>query len=338
MHKPHNILISRTDSIGDVVLTLPMAGIIKQKYPDCRIVFLGQNYTRDVVGLSKYVDEFIDWKSLSEVSLQEQIKEIKKRKIDTVIHVFPKKEIAKLMRKAHVRTRIGTSHRIFHWLNCNRLLNFSRKKSNLHEAQLNVKLLSPLGIKESFSLEQLNDFYGFESKYSTNDEIKNLISCEKKNIILHPKSKGSAREWGLENFAALIRILPQEKYNIFLSGTEEEGQLFRSQMVEPFPHIHDLSGKLSLAEFIAFIKECDALVAASTGPLHLAASLGIFALGLYPPKKPIHPGRWRPIGKHTKVLVLNKSCSNCKVTNYCACLMDLTPTEVKKALNEGLNC
>ncbi|RYG01290.1 MAG: glycosyl transferase family 9, partial [Chitinophagaceae bacterium] len=42
---PENIIISRTDSIGDVVLTLPMAKIIKQQFPDCRIAFLGKEYT-----------------------------------------------------------------------------------------------------------------------------------------------------------------------------------------------------------------------------------------------------------------------------------------------------
>lgn len=336
MHKPQTLLISRTDSIGDVVLTLPMAGILKQKYPECRIIFMGQAYTKDVVGLSKYVDEFIDWKSLSELSLQDQIQEIKKRKIDTVVHVFPKKEIAKLMRKAHVRTRIGTSHRTFHWFNCNHLMHFSRKKSNLHEAQLNLKLLAPLGIKEDYDVNSLQKFYGFNCSYSFPAYLKTILGNGKKNIILHPKSNGSGREWGIENFAHLIKILPSEEYNIFTSGIETEGQQFRSQMVEPFSYVHDVSGKLSLSEFIGFINACDALIASGTGPLHIAASLGTLAIGLFPPKKPIHPGRWRPIGDKVRVLVLNKTCSNCKVTNFCACLMDLNPLEVKKALNEDL--
>jgi heptosyltransferase-3 len=53
------IIISRTDSIGDVVLTLPMAGIIKQFLPQSNIIFLGRNYTKDVIALSEHVDEFV---------------------------------------------------------------------------------------------------------------------------------------------------------------------------------------------------------------------------------------------------------------------------------------
>ena len=40
----NSILISRADSIGDVVLTLPMAGVLKQILPGVKIIFLGKNY------------------------------------------------------------------------------------------------------------------------------------------------------------------------------------------------------------------------------------------------------------------------------------------------------
>ncbi|MEM8966575.1 MAG: glycosyl transferase, partial [Bacteroidota bacterium] len=33
-----------------------------------------------------------------------------------------------------------------------------------------------------------------------------------------------------------------------------------------------------------------------TGPLHIAAASGIYTLGLYPDKRPMHAGRWGPIG------------------------------------------
>ena len=36
---PKTIVISRTDSIGDVALTLPMAGILRSKYPEAKAHF-----------------------------------------------------------------------------------------------------------------------------------------------------------------------------------------------------------------------------------------------------------------------------------------------------------
>jgi len=54
------IIISRTDSIGDVILTLPVAGVLKKHFPDSLIYFIGRQYTRPVIEACEHVDEFID--------------------------------------------------------------------------------------------------------------------------------------------------------------------------------------------------------------------------------------------------------------------------------------
>ncbi len=59
-HIPGNILISRTDSIGDTVLTLPVAGALKKYFPDMKIGYLGNAYTRPVIEACKWIDDFID--------------------------------------------------------------------------------------------------------------------------------------------------------------------------------------------------------------------------------------------------------------------------------------
>ena len=118
------IIISRTDSIGDVVLTLPMAGILKENDPDCKILFLGTTYTMPVVKLSKYVDEFINWDILQNETNPEEA--LKKLKADVIIHVYPNKDIASLAFKAKIPIRIGTFGRLFHVLTCNKKVRFSR--------------------------------------------------------------------------------------------------------------------------------------------------------------------------------------------------------------------
>jgi heptosyltransferase-3 len=47
--KVQHILISRTDAIGDVVLTLPMAAYIKELMPGTIVSFLGRTYTQPVI-------------------------------------------------------------------------------------------------------------------------------------------------------------------------------------------------------------------------------------------------------------------------------------------------
>jgi heptosyltransferase-3 len=155
------ILISRTDSIGDVVLTLPLAGIIKQFLPKSKIIFLGRNYTKDVIALSEHVDEFVSYDDVLKLNASEQIETFKKLNATHIIHVFPVKEIAHLVKKAGIKNRIGTTNRLWHWFTCNIKISLSRKNSDLHEAQLNTKLLAPLGITKDFSLEELVSAYGF---------------------------------------------------------------------------------------------------------------------------------------------------------------------------------
>ncbi|MBC7694577.1 MAG: glycosyltransferase family 9 protein [Burkholderiales bacterium] len=327
------ILISRTDSIGDVVLTLPMAGIIKQYLPQSKIIFLGKNYTKDVIGLSEHVDEFVSYDDILKLNAQAQIEAFKKLNATHIIHVFPVKEIAHLAKRAGIKNRIGTTNRLWHWFTCNIKISLSRKNSELHEGQLNTKLLVPLEIKREFSLEDLATFYGF-TKIPLLEKINaDLIDSNKINIILHPKSKGSAREWGLSNFSNLISQLDKTKYKVFISGTAQEGELVKD-LITKHPEAINLTGKLSLQQFIAFINHCNVLIAASTGPLHIAAALGKKAIGLYAPMRPIHPGRWKPIGKNANYLVLNKDCSDCRKSMDCHCIREIQTQEVIKLIEK----
>lgn len=325
------IIISRTDSIGDVVLTLPMAGLIKQFIPQSKVIFLGRNYTRDVIGLSEHVDTFISYDDLLKLPEQEKVQRVKQLGASHIIHVFPVKEIAQLAKKAGIKNRIGTTNRLWHWFTCNIKVKLSRKNSDLHEAQLNTKLLVPLGINKAFSIPELANAYGFTKVPTLEQAFAAWITPGKTQVILHPKSKGSAREWGLENFSKLISDLDPSRYNVYISGTAQEGELVRS-LIEKHPGVIDLTGKLSLQQFIAFISHCDSLVAASTGPLHIAAALGKKAIGLFSPMRPIHPGRWMPIGKQATYLVLDKDCVDCKKNKDCQCIRDIKTSDVIKLI------
>ena len=341
-----HIIISRTDSIGDVILTLPLAKILKDHIPGIRVSFLGKAYTRAVIECCEYVDAFIDLDDFMNKPSGGQLP-------DAIIHVFPVKEIAQRAKRLGIPLRIGTTGRLYHWTTCNKLVKLSRKNSDLHEAQLNTKLLAPLGVEKDFSLAELGASLGMTRIRRLPDEFKALIDPERFNLILHPRSQGSAREWGLDNFAALINILPTEKFKVFISGTakEREGleQLFQAigqpkQPVQAAPkgyvqrpdpirnaavNVTDICGLMDLATFISFINACDGLVANSTGPLHIAAALGKRSVGIYPPIRPMHPGRWQPLGPAATYLVQDKPCEDCrKDPAACHCMKDIRPEDV----------
>ena len=328
MKQIRRIIISRTDSIGDVVLTLPICGILKNKFPEVEIYFLGKNYVKAIVETSVHVDSFVSYDEILALTDDEQVNKIKELNADVLIHVFPNKKIARIAKRAKIPVRIGTSHRLYHLFTCNKKVTFSRKKSNLHEAQLNTKLLKPLGIIKDYSLDELPDYYGLEKIPVLKPELSKLIKADKFNLILHPKSKGSAREWGVENFDKLINLLAKSDFNIFITGTEHEGELIRPLIEKNKSLITDLTGKMSLTDLVAFISKSDGLLAASTGPLHIAAALGINAIGIYAPMIPIHPGRWAPIGKHAHYLVINKKCEKCRKGGACDCIMEIRPEDI----------
>jgi heptosyltransferase III len=327
------IIISRTDAIGDVILTLPLCGIIKKEYPGSKIIFLGRTYTEAVIKCCEWVDEFINADDLLKANDEEATAELQKLNADAFLHVFPNKRLASLAKKAGIPIRIGTTNRLFHWGKVNKLVPLSRKNSTLHEAQLNCKLLGPLGIKVLPSLKELSEFTGFTR--IPEESNLSILNKTKINVILHPKSNASAREWSLENYRNLIRLLPAEKYNIFISGTDKEKAIL-SDWIQMLPaHVNDIIGKFSLKEFISFISQADYLVAASTGPLHIAAATGTGAIGIYPPIKPMHPGRWQPIGKNAHYVCVDRSCNDCrKAPQTCHCMNDITAQEIAVLLSE----
>ncbi|MBH8559419.1 glycosyltransferase family 9 protein [Hymenobacter negativus] len=317
---PENLftfLVSRTDAIGDVVLTLPVCGRLKQLFPGCRVVLIGRTYTAPVAAACPWVDDFLNLDELVKLSETAQVETLRAYSAAAIIHVFPNKTLARLAQKAKIPLRIGTRNRWQHWLTCNRLVALSRRHSPLHEAQLNPKLLQPLGDASEPSLAEITHLVRLHATEPLADIWRERLNQRRPgqlNIILHPRSRGSAREWGLENYARLAQILHMAGHRVFITGTAAEGEELGPWMKAYAMFITDnLTGLLSLPQFIAFIAAADGLVAGSTGPLHLAAALGRHALGLYPPIRPMHPGRWAPLGKHAEFMVFDKpNCDDCR--------------------------
>lgn len=327
-----NVIISRTDSIGDVVLALPVAKVLKDYFPKIKIAFLGRTYTRPLIEACTYVDEFID---LNDFLNQDDIR-VYGQKPEAIIHVFPVSRIAKKAKQLRIPLRIGTTNRVYHWLTCTELVKLSRRNSDLHEAQLNLKLLEPFGITREFSTAEIMTSFGLDKIEPLEPQFLKLIHPDKFNLILHPKSQGSAREWGLDNFSSLIRLLDKDRYAIFISGLAKERE-FLQPLFKTFGNsITDITGMMNLPQFMAFINHCDGLVANSTGPLHIAAALGKTALGIFSPLRPIHPGRWAPLGFQAQYFALNKECSDCKHNNMsCHCITAVLPVWIKVALDEA---
>lgn len=323
------IIISRTDSIGDVMLTLPMCVWLKKNIKNVELIFLGRGYTQPVVDCFSVIDEFVDWKEIENLPTSQRTEALKELHADAIIHVFPNKDIASLAKKARIPMRIGTSHRSFHLLTCSHRLNFTRKNSNHHEAQLNFELLKPFGLTELPSLEDVTEMTAeFKVEHiALPSDVEQCLKENDKTVILHPKSQGSALEWPMKAYIELANELVKKGYTVFFTGTDAEGEQFKAQIPKN-DKIVDVTGKMTLEQLIYFISQVKNLVACSTGPLHIAGFVGIRTIGLFSPRKPIHPGRWQALGPKISILVNDPNCPTCKKKKDCLCIQDISVERV----------
>lgn len=330
MKLPGTIILSRPDNLGDAVLTLPMAGAIKKRSPGTRIIALVKRYTEPLWRQCTHVDGTIALEDLQAAGMNAP-DQLKKLGADAIVHVFPQREVAHWAKQAGIPLRIGTSHRLWHWGTCNKRVHFSRKKSDLHEAQLNFELLAPFGMNVP-ELQKLSPLMGLHLP-EADVPMRHLLRPDKINVILHPlKVTGAA--WGLPNFGELMRSMDPARYHVLLTGTKAEAEVYRKALPVELPHITDTGGTLSLEQLMGLIGKVDALVAASTGPLHIAAAAGIRTIGLFNMRRPLHPGRWAPLGPDAHVLVQDPGCPQCKRGQPCDCITRIPVARVLELLPE----
>jgi ADP-heptose:LPS heptosyltransferase len=317
------VLVCRTDNIGDVVLTLPLAGYLKQINPAVQVDFLVRAYAAQVVRQCRFVDNV---RTLEEQDDPQRM--FVDGAYDTVIFAYPSRRLAKAARRARVANRVGTSHRLFHLLTCNRLAHFS-----LHEAQLYFELLKPLGINHVPALAEIPALYGLTAPRLA--EADALAAQAQFNLILHPKSNGNGREWPLLRYQELARLLQGEAgVCLWVTGSGAEGELLAREApgLLAMPNVRNLAGRFDLAGLMALIGVADCLVASGTGPLHMAAALGQPVIGLFPPIKPIDPARWGAVGAQARSLCAPERCATCTGVDACTCMDAISAAEVASAV------
>ncbi|HSU29461.1 MAG TPA: glycosyltransferase family 9 protein [Chitinophagaceae bacterium] len=297
MKSPKHILICRIDNIGDAILTFPVCGVIKKYYPDCKISFLGRSYTRDTISICEHINGFLNYDELKELSVTERRKFFNDQQIDTAILLHVHLELARFVRSAGIKKRVGSARDLHHWRTCNKLAFFSKKAGKMHMTEINLKFLKGIGIHEHIPFQNFPDYLGVTKIVVLNEMYRSLLSTNKFNLILHPRAKNHAQQWSLERYAELIRRLDKNRFHIMISGAKEDREGMLDWLTEHEKNITDISGKFSIDQFISFISHADGLMSGSTGPVHIAAATGIHALGLFPDHKAANMARWFPVGK-----------------------------------------
>jgi len=297
------IIVSRTDKLGDVILTLPLISHLKKLFPDSIIDFLIKKQNAGIVYGYPGINSVIIYDDFK--SFPEKLRFFKKENYDLAISVFPGFEIALLFAMAGIKIRIGSGYRGYSFL-FNEKVKEHRKYADKHEADFNLNLLIPI----TPDIDYDKKFY---FSY-TNDEFENLDSklkeleftLNEKYIILHPGSKKSARDWSIERFTELTKLLLEKfsDFKIVLTGIKEESGLTERIKNESQNNkrIIDLAGKISLRELMILIDKSELFISNSTGPIHIAGALNKKIIGFYPNEIPMNDVRWKPLSVNAIIL------------------------------------
>ena len=140
-----HILISRTDKIGDVILTLPMIPEIKRLSPSSKISLFISNKLGNLLNGYEGVDNIFYYEDV----VDNLLNFFKSNDFDTIINVFPRKDIAVASFRAGIKTRVGTAYRFYSFL-FNERIKEHRKYAVKHESEYNLNLLSFLNKEISF--------------------------------------------------------------------------------------------------------------------------------------------------------------------------------------------
>ncbi len=334
------ILLIRTDRIGDVVLSLPMLPILKKKFPQATISVMVRKYTRELVEQHSCVDEVILWEQNGEQSVMQYVDLLKKKNFDVAILPYPRFNLALIAFLSGIPIRVGTGYRWYSFL-FNKKNYEHRKDAKRHEVEYNLNLLKTIGI-ESNAIPQFEFSISDESRKKIESIlIADGISPSTQFAVLHAGSGGSARDWSIENFARLGDELQSHHHlRVVLTGGKNEEQLVASLASTMNTAPVNYAGKISLQELGALFQKASVFVSNSTGPLHIAAMIGIPVVAFYPPIVQCSPVRWGPYTEKKKVFSAdNITCELCKggACQSNVCMDQITVEQVVAAIKELLH-
>jgi heptosyltransferase III len=290
--------IFRTDRIGDVLLTLPLAAALKRHNPLSRVLFCAREYTADLLRLSSDVDEVIVV-SDTDVSLYAPgfVAELREHRIDVALFAYPRPGLAFGALRAGIPMRVGTAYRWFSPLFSHRRREHRRGGMG-HESDYNLALLNNIGIEITQQPPRRLRITDQLASTARERLAASGIREDERFVVLHPGSGGSAKDWPPEHFGDLAARLLRDVdgLRVLVTGTEAETGLKRRVLSIAGAGAVELPADVSLPLLAAIFERAALLVANSTGPLHLASALGRPVIGLYPFLHQCHPRRWGPLG------------------------------------------
>ena len=309
-------LFVRLDRIGDLVLTLPTDESANIDRVDWWIP-RGLSFVTEHAQPQRQSHEFST--TLTFLQLLSLVRCVRRNHYDIAVVFHAPWWVGFALWAARVPIRIGVFSQWHSFLFFNRGVRQKRSRAEHSELEYNFRLLEEgLDVAQA-SLPRRQLKLGAKSGRPESLTSRLSTSDVGEYFVVHPGMGGSALNWPTNLYTALIQELAL-KHAVVVTGTASD-EAFLAPIREQLrsesagananagqtadganSRIIWLDGKLSGTELIAVLQNARAVIAPSTGVLHLAASTGVATLGLFSRIRVQRAVRWGPQGARTATL------------------------------------
>lgn len=337
------ILITRTDRLGDVLLSTPVFKAVRDAYPKSHIAVMVRPYTRECVDGNPYIDEVLVYdKRGQHKSLFSSLifaLNLKKRSFDTAIILHPTNRANLVTFLAGIPERIGYNRKMGFFLT--KKIPHKKETGRKHELEYTLDIVKAMGIKPKDT----------EIYMPIREDVQNRIdrtfsSCgilpKDKLVAMHPSSSCLSKKWNIERFAKVAdTLIKEDKVKIILVGGPDgkiDAEKTKRYMKEP---VIDFSGKTTIPDLAALLKKCSLFISNDSGPVHVAAAVGTPVISIFGRSDAgLGPIRWGPTGRYDIILHKDIGCTSCLAHNCkkgFLCLNAVTEDDVIKNAKLILN-
>jgi len=303
--RPIKILIQRADRLGDTIFTLPVIEALHNFYPNVQLDMVVSPVGAEIISGHEHIRRYfiISGENASTGDVKKLARTLQEERYDIYISLWNHPKMALLGKLAKIPVRIGdSSNPTVKWLYTHRIHqrwdDFTR-----HQVELNLELLTPLGIMNAIPKVHL---------HTDPDAVKKIQGVLKKKCVENRKVIFIFSATGGTNFPIPERAVMEfadhaiktGDYQIVLGGPRQPGSIFYEYVGK---HFINLTGQTTMAELIALIKLSDFYVGPDTGPSHIAAFLKRPML-FFSPIKPNPPSRWGPFTPYFSIIRREYMC------------------------------
>lgn len=307
---PKNILIYKIGNIGDIICAVPAFITIRRVYPEAKITLLTSPGRKGMLGAKEllsgvwyfneikvyYTEDIDSWDK--KINL---IRSFKKNHYDLFIHLDDLGNFKRFFRNPIFAKAIGVKFAFGFKVKTVQL--FKKPQVDYIVQKTEVESLLDLLKENDINVQKVKfDFNVTKEQKNKINQILRTSDVQKLIIAICPGGKREANRWPIERFAEVAEYL-QNKHNakiIIVGGPNDIGLAEAIKNKLKAANVLNCCGKLEVFGTLELLKHCSFLISNDSGAIHLAAAIGLPAIGLYTIRNVF--GRWFPYGAQHKIL------------------------------------